>query len=74
MEYVIELTRNEIDLIKEDTKKYNDSASGNNAYLDYVYVKGTDETKAYKSKFIHDNENTAIGNIFKVVNGEIVSK
>ena len=73
VEYVIELTRNEIDLIKEDTKKYNDSASGNNAYLDYVYVKGTDETKAYKSKFIHDNENTAIGNIFKVVNGEIVA-
>jgi len=74
VEYVIELSRKEIDLIKNDTKKYNNAAEGNNAYLDYVYARNYDENEAYRSKFIHDNETAAIANIFKVVKGELVSK
>ncbi len=66
VEFVIDLTPSDIRRIREDIKKYNDSAKGNDSYLDYVYRKGVDEKGKYQSKFIHETFN----DLFKVTNGE----
>jgi hypothetical protein len=53
-EYVIELTPNDIRTIRSNTEEYNNTTSGNDAYLDYVYMDGVDNTKEYYSKFINE--------------------
>lgn len=53
VEYEIELTPSMIRDIRKDTESYN-SGEGNDAYLDYVYMKGVDTTKRYYSKFINE--------------------
>ena len=65
VEYVIELTPNDIREIRENTEQYNDATSGNDAYLDYVYMDDVDDTKKYYSKFI----NETIRDKFTVING-----
>ena len=67
-EYVIELTPSTIRSIRSDTESYNSETSGNDAYLDYVYMQGVDTTKRYYSKFI----NETFRSYFTMINGETV--
>ena len=66
VEYVIELTPSVIKQIRNDTDSYNKASGGNDAYLDYVYMEGTDTTKRYYSKFI----NETFKDYFTVIDGE----
>lgn len=66
VEYVIELTPSVIKQIRNDTDNYNKASGGNDAYLDYVYMEGTDTTKRYYSKFI----NETFKDYFTVIDGE----
>lgn len=66
VEYVIELTPSIIKQIRNDTDNYNKASGGNDAYLDYVYMEGTDKTKRYYSKFI----NETFKDYFTVIDGE----
>ena len=69
VEYVIELTPNDVRAIREDTEKYNEERKGNDAYLDYVYMKNVDTNKRYYSKFI----NETFYYTFTMVNGEVAN-
>jgi hypothetical protein len=69
VEYVIELTPNDVRAIRKDTEDYNKTTQGNDAYLDYVYMKNVDTHKRYYSKFV----NETFYYTFTMVNGEIAN-
>ena len=68
VEYVIELTPDDIKAIKNNTELYNYSVTGNDAYLDYIYQDNTDVNGKYYSKFINDE----FRKNFTVISGEVV--
>ena len=51
-EYVIELNPSRINEINKNTKTYSNGEK--NAYIDYIWLDGTEGENEYKSKFIHD--------------------
>ena len=68
VEYVIELTPDDIKKIKENTEIYNYSVEGNDAYLDYIYQENTDVNGKYYSKFINEEFRDS----FKIIEGKVV--
>lgn len=65
-EYVIELSANDIAEINRQTDAYNDNEEKQNAYIDYVWAKGSNDSGKYVSKFIHETNS----DMFCIIDGE----